>query len=1375
VKSISRHGVCSAGLFPNGRDNEAPAARRAFGACRHRLLAAAILAVSIAAPWLAAPAAHATTYTWTKNSAVTQTWTTAANWDANGVYAGGATDELRFFADNTIVLAAGTNNISTNAPATLTTNILTLNGTGAASGMTSQVSVDSLSTTRTWTLDGANPTVNLNGMNGGVALWYNIMPKIVLAQSNTLFTGNGTAGTFNFYGVISGATSAITKEGSSTLRLVSYDGANTFGGGLTVKAGTVQWASNAGALGSGTVTLGYNGGSGTDSVSLVYTNVKSASPVAPNLIVLDPNYAGTITIGHAGTGTGGYSGGVTGAHDLTVANTNTGTLSFSGASINNTGALTFTGNSSGPTTITSGIGSNVTTVTKEGTGTLTFNGTNACTGGIVVNQGRFNAASGTLGATTNTLQVNNTNTGAGTGVILDLPNGADTTVGSLSGAIATPSSGANTATIQFNGGAARTFTVNQTADGAYAGVILGDKLSFVLGSGSTNTLTFGGANTYYGTTTISAGTLSLGNSLALQNSALDTAGSIDGNSTVGLKTTVTALTFGGLTGDKDLASVFTTAPGGPEGATALGGYSGVTALTLNPKTGVSNSYSGIIADGAAGMALTKTGAGTQTLGGNNTYTGNTTVSAGTLIFSGANTGTGNILVSAGTLQFAKRVSLYDANTANWTAAKINVKSGATLALNVDSAGTAGFDGASLDTLLTNISVASTATEGLQSGANLAFDTSTATAGEFTQGNPIADSTGANGGAISVTKLGAGTLVLDKNNTYTGPTTVNAGTLVLSGSNSTSGTTLGAATISLGNDGALGAGTFTIAKEGTVVAEGTVVTNNPVAANSNFAIDGDGALTLGDMTVSASPITITNRNTKGTTTFGAISGADRNLKFYGDGSTKVTGIIATGSGYLVKDGAGTLTLTNTANTYTKPTYVYGGTLSFNSIANVGGGASSLGAPTTIANGTIAVGTTSTIVGAGLMYTGDGHSSDRVINLGGTSGGCTIDAAGTGALVMTSAMTATGVGSKTLTLTGSSTANNTIGGAIVNNSTTGSTTLGATFAIGATTVVLNSVDGVSVGASISGTGIAAGTTVIDIDTGAKTVTLSTPATAASGTLNSTYTVAGVQNLTSLAKTGAGTWVLSGASTYTGATTVSNGTLLVNSPGSLSAASAVTIKSGGTLGGDGTIGGAVAVDSGGVLAPGAGAGTLKAGTIVTMAAGSIYNWQFNSPTAVDKVEITGSLELDTGWKLSLGGLGTPENGTEYDIFTYTAGFTGDIGGSIIFTPAGWPIVQIKQDQTSTPMRIYLSFGLSGDTNRDGAVDAADFITVKKNFGAGVGGAGAAAGDFDKTGTVNWADLGILMSNMGAGGGAPATAPEPCSAMLLMFGAAAMLRRRK
>jgi len=84
-----------------------------------------------------------------------------------------------------------------------------------------------------------------------------------------------------------------------------------------------------------------------------------------------------------------------------------------------------------------------------------------------------------------------------------------------------------------------------------------------------------------------------------------------------------------------------------------------------------------------------------------------------------------------------------------------------------------------------------------------------------------------------------------------------------------------------------------------------------------------------------------------------------------------------------------------------------------------------------------------------------------------------------------------------------------------------------------------------------------------------------------------------------------------------------------------------------------------------------------------------------------------------------------------------------------------------------------LLGDANGDGVVDAADYITLKKNFGKTTG-AGASAGDFNSSGKVNWADLNILTNNFGAGAPAPAVTPEPCSAMLLVLGAVALMRRR-
>ena len=61
-------------------------------------------------------------------------------------------------------------------------------------------------------------------------------------------------------------------------------------------------------------------------------------------------------------------------------------------------------------------------------------------------------------------------------------------------------------------------------------------------------------------------------------------------------------------------------------------------VTIGTNNG-SNSFSGVITNGAGVTALTKTGTGTATLTGNSTYTGATTVSAGTIQL-GANIGVG---------------------------------------------------------------------------------------------------------------------------------------------------------------------------------------------------------------------------------------------------------------------------------------------------------------------------------------------------------------------------------------------------------------------------------------------------------------------------------------------------------------------------------------------------------------------------------------------------------------------------------------------------------------------------------------------------------------------------------------------------------------
>jgi len=181
-------------------------------------------------------------------------------------------------------------------------------------------------------------------------------------------------------------------------------------------------------------------------------------------------------------------------------------------------------------------------------------------------------------------------------------------------------------------------------------------------------------------------------------------------------------------------------------------------------------------------AFTYSSSANQTLSGNitsPTITKNTSTSS-TLTLSGTNTVSGLTTVSAGTLQYAKTTALPSS-----AASRLNVQSGATLALNVG--GTGEFTTANLTTIFTNLAASSSGTNGMNLGSNFGFDTTNASGGTFTIADVIANSTGTSGGARGLTKLGSNTLSLSNTNSYGGATNVNAGTLAVTGSGSINST------------------------------------------------------------------------------------------------------------------------------------------------------------------------------------------------------------------------------------------------------------------------------------------------------------------------------------------------------------------------------------------------------------------------------------------------------------------------------------------------------------------------------------------------------------------------------------------------------------
>ena len=495
--------------------------------------------------------------------------------------------------------------------------------------------------------------LSLNLSGGGVNYTQNASQ--ILTVPGILKSGGGSVGTISGGAAVTGGTGvelvvrtdaasdlltisvpvtgtgALTKSGAGTLTLT---GANTYSGNTYVNGGTLEVR---GTLGNGnyTQTIYINNGA-----TLLYDG--SASQKFNGAVLAGD---GNVTI--AASGTGGF---------------------IFGDKPSNSQPYT------GTTTLNSGF--------------LRTYGTNMGSGNLTVNGGYLDDYFGNggnfvrpLGAGPGQVQilggVSGWSENGNTSGAVVIGNNASTVV-QWGSAFFNPSTlTLQAATAQSNSsltfqnkidlnGATRTISTSGGITGAasatLSGVVSNSTGTAGLTKTGTGTLKLTAANTFNGLTTVSAGILSLGNSAALQNSVLDATNSINGTSTAGLKITVTTLTLGGLNGTKDLATLITT---------TSGGYSAVTALTLNPAATDTASYSGIVANGAANMTLTKTGSGTQTLSGNNTYTGATTVNNGTLNINGTLGAGANVVnANAGFTNFGVSQTLDSLNIADGAVATL---------------------------------------------------------------------------------------------------------------------------------------------------------------------------------------------------------------------------------------------------------------------------------------------------------------------------------------------------------------------------------------------------------------------------------------------------------------------------------------------------------------------------------------------------------------------------------------------------------------------------------------------------------------------------------------------------------------------------------
>ena len=623
-----------------------------------------------------------------------------------------------------------TNTWSRSAPATLNITL------GSGGTLTSSPTVDTSTPTPLVKGSGSVAFVTVNGTDWAKVSGGNVV-AFTGSDYNTTFPASGSTSTVNYS--LTGSGSVTTTETANTLKintsttgqslaitasqtLTLNEGGLLFVGGndYSITGGTLAGQGGTGELvvhqfgngnltigsligggatltktGSGTLTLSgantftgqtYAGGGGTLVLKNQLALQNSILNVNNSSIVFDSSVSGNaFTVGGLTSPSVAPYGGS--GYDLALQN-NAGTPAAITLTVATSSDCTYNGTLSGPGSLI-----------KTGSARLLLAGYNTFTGGITINGGTLISAQnddwgfggggpygnqqftvnsgGTLALNANvlfnaTITLNGGTLASGSGFPSSL-NGS-IILGATS-TIPSPSNAGDLAIYSLISGTGGLTKQNGFSSGNGA-VILYNANTF---SGPTIVNMAGGAN--------DSGYLTLAHSFALQNSVLDTTNSTVGGAAHGIKTTMHALTLGGLSGNKDLASLFTTsANGGPNAVTPKGGYGGLAALALNPGASQTPSYSGVIADGTTGMALIKTGAGTQTFTAAQTYTGPTTISAGTLALGVASAlpSATKVTLTGGTLDaqtFANSVG----PLAVTGTATINLGSGATLAFADSSA------------------------------------------------------------------------------------------------------------------------------------------------------------------------------------------------------------------------------------------------------------------------------------------------------------------------------------------------------------------------------------------------------------------------------------------------------------------------------------------------------------------------------------------------------------------------------------------------------------------------------------------------------------------------------------------------------------------
>lgn len=524
------------------------------------------------------------------------------------------------------------------------------------------------------TLDITGFSTQIGSLAGGGSLG----GTVTLGSATLTIGGDNTSPSYS--GFISG-TGNLTKIGTGTQTLNINGSTSLTGGfGTTVNGGTLNInAANTGGTNSGTPNFTVNGSTMTVNIVL-----------GPTTFVGATNYLGT----------GGLT--IAGGAYLQNASSSTGTQiqGFSSLTLG-AGSSFFTYGTRGSS---SGSSTSFGSVTRVAGGIAEINGTGAfgtngaqsyglvtgsttAPGYLTISGNDWLAGRTTVGQSVATTYVadafaagNNTNVTLGTDtVVADVStstvrfntaiagqvtiSGGVTLTVTNGGILMGSTVGTNNSTITggsiTSGNGNDLILINNDTTASGGSLIINSNITGAVGitAGQTTTtavpgqIQLGGSNnTFSGPSYIDGGTVVLTN-----------AGAWNGQSALNFaprSTLASAGTFA-LNGNSITVSGLATTQTGlnPVVENAIGASVSNAILTVNLASG-SNTYGGTLVNGTGGgtLALTKSGAGTQTLTGANTYTGPTTVTGGTLragiggtLSTNGATGLGDVAVQGGTL------------------------------------------------------------------------------------------------------------------------------------------------------------------------------------------------------------------------------------------------------------------------------------------------------------------------------------------------------------------------------------------------------------------------------------------------------------------------------------------------------------------------------------------------------------------------------------------------------------------------------------------------------------------------------------------------------------------------------------------------------